>query len=203
MIIYSDWVYKKASPLLSVLNNKSRDKKIETKSYKYILLGYNRIGFSIIKSFDKITDDYLVVDYDPKVIETLQSNDINCIYGDVEDLDILESLNISKSKVVVSTIPELGVGKLILRSAKKTRSCPVVILTERQIEDALELYADGADYVILPHFLGGEYTAKLIERATDDKSIYEIERKKDILLLEERKKHGHEHPKVERERIKK
>lgn len=203
MIIYSDWVYKKASPLLSVLNTKTRDKKVETKSYKYLLLGYNRIGFSIIKSFDKITDDYLVVDYDPKVIETLQSNNINCIYGDVEDLDILENINISKSKVVVSTIPEMEVGKLILRSAKKKRTSPVVILTERQIDDALELYAAGADYVILPHFLGGEYMAKLIERATDNKSIYEIERKKDIILLEERKKQGHEHPKVEREKTKK
>lgn len=199
MIIYSDWVYKQVSPILMMVSKKKYDKSIKTKTYKYLLLGYNRIGFSIIKSFDKITDNYLVVDYDPKVIELLQSKNINCIYGDVEDLDILESLNISKSRVIVSTIPELSIGILILKTALKGKSKPVVILTERQINDALELYQNGADYVILPHFLGGEYTASLIERAKDNKSIYELERKKDILLLEERKKHGHEHPKIERE----
>jgi len=71
-----------------------------------------------------------------------------------------------------------------------------VILTARQISDALELYKAGADYVILPHFLGGEYVSKMIEKAQANQEIYSIERKKEIKELRNRIKQGHEHPEV-------
>jgi tRNA threonylcarbamoyladenosine modification (KEOPS) complex Cgi121 subunit len=77
---------------------------------------------------------------------------------------------------------------------------PTSILTARQIEDAFDLYDAGANYVILPHFLGGEYTSKLIQVAKSDKRVYEKEKKKEIKLLEERLKQGQEHPKVEKNR---
>mgnify|MGYP000409511512 CR=1 FL=1 len=37
-----------------------------------------------------------------------------------------------------------------------------------EVEEALSLYDEGADYVILPHFLGGEHFSVLIEDFTDD-----------------------------------
>jgi tRNA threonylcarbamoyladenosine modification (KEOPS) complex Cgi121 subunit len=83
---------------------------------------------------------------------------------------------------------------------KRKKSKAIVILTARQIKDALELYKSGANYVILPHFLGGEYTAKLIEQAKINPKFYEKEKGKEIKILKERLKKGHKHPEVERDR---
>ncbi|MDP2947755.1 MAG: cation:proton antiporter [Nanoarchaeota archaeon] len=201
MIIYSDAIFNKLSRFLTIFERKKiKEKDIPKKDYDYILLGYNRIGFSIIKAFSKITKNFLVVDYNPKVVKDLQNEGINAIYGDVDDSEFLEDLGICKSSVIVSTIPEKETNKLILEVLERNKSKPIVLLTGRQIEDALELYDAGANYVILPHFLGGEYTAKLIENAKDNNKIYQKERLKELKILKERLRRGHKHPKIEKDK---
>jgi Trk K+ transport system NAD-binding subunit len=112
----------------------------------------------------------------------------------------LEDLDICKASVIVSTIPEKDTNKLIMEVLERNRAKPIVLLTGRQIEDALELYDAGANYVILPHFLGGEYTAKMIEDFRKDKEEYQKEKQKELKLLRERLKKGQEHPRVERDK---
>jgi Kef-type K+ transport system membrane component KefB/Trk K+ transport system NAD-binding subunit len=201
MIIYSDFIFNKISRLLSVFEKKKlKEKEIPKKDYDYILLGYNRIGFSIIKSFKKITKNFLVVDYDPRIVKELKREGIDAVYGDVDDSELLEDLGIFKASVIVSTIPEKDTNKLILDVIKRNKSKTITLLTARQIGDALELYRYGANYVILPHFLGGEYTAKLIENSKNKETLYSKEKEKEIKILKERLKKGHKHPQVERDK---
>jgi len=201
LIMYSERIYNKLSRFLTIFERKKvKEKDIPKKNYDYILLGYNRIGFSIIRAFSKITKNFLVVDYNPKVIKELQNEGINAIYGDVDDSEFLEDLGICKSSVIVSTIPEKEPNQLILDILKRNKANPIVLLTGRQIEDALELYDAGANYVILPHFLGGEYTAKLIETAKNNDKIYQKERRKELKILKERLSRGHKHPKIEKDK---
>ena len=56
----------------------------------------------------------------------------------------------------------------------------------------------GADYVVLPHFLGGEHASHMITKIRKNKVTLKEERKKHILHLKERKDLGHEHPKHNR-----
>ncbi len=202
LIIYSDAIFNKILGFLTVFERKKlKEKEIPRKSYDYILFGYNRIGFSVIKSFSKITKNFLVVDYNPDVVRELKREGINAIYGDVDDSEFLEDLEIGKASLIVSTIPEKETNQLILKVIKRGKSKSVAILTARQIEDAIELYHSGADYVILPHFLGGEYTSKLIETAKDNKNVYEKEKVNELKILKERLKKGQKHPKVEKDKL--
>ena len=50
----------------------------------------------------------------------------------------------------------------------------------------------------MPHFLGGEHTARIIERFKDNKKEYESEKKHHIKELKERLKEGHKHPDVDK-----
>lgn len=201
LIMYSEKIYGFFSKPLSIFERKRiKEKEIIGKNYDYILLGYNRIGFSIIKAFSKITKNFLVVDYNPKVVTDLKNKGINAIYGDGDDSEFLEDLRIAKASVIVSTIPEKETNKLILDILERNKAKPIILLTARQIEDALELYNAGASYVILPHFLGGEYTAKLIETAKKNEQIYGKERKKELKNLKERLIEGHKHPNIEKDK---
>jgi len=201
LIIYSDAIFKKIGKFLTLFERKKvKEKEIPKKNYNYILLGYNRIGFSVVKSFSKITKNFLIVDYNPRVVKELQKEGIDAIYGDVDDSEFLENLRMDKASLIVSTVPEKETNQLILDVLERSKSKPVVLLTARQIEDALELYDAGADYVILPHFLGGEYTAKLIENAKNNHKIYQKEKEKELIILKERLKKGQQHPKIEKEK---
>ncbi len=201
MIIYSEAIFSKISKFLTIFERKKiREKNIPKKDYDYVLLGYNRIGFSIIKAFSKITKNFLVVDYNPKTVKRLQKDGISAVYGDVDNSEFLEDLGICKSSVIVSTIPEKETNQLVLDVLERNKSNSIVILTGRQITDALELYNSGADYVILPHFLGGKYAAKLIETAKKDDKAYKKERVKELKALNKRLKIGHKHPKIEKDK---
>ncbi len=199
LILYSDKIYSVLSRYLGIFekkNLKERDRRM--KRFDFFLMGYNRIGFSILKSFSRISRDYVVVDFDPEIVKRLSSKKINCIYGDVEDVELLDEIGLDNAKLVVSTIPDVNANLLLLSKIKDKNKNAIVILTARQISDAFRLYEAKADYVILPHFLGGEYVANIIENFRTDKSRFEKERNKHIKNLKERVKEGQEHPKFEK-----
>jgi voltage-gated potassium channel Kch len=59
----------------------------------------------------------------------------------------------------------------------------VIIATGHTISDALELYKTGADYVILPHILGGEMAAQILKK-TKLKELKKIRKREIAELLE-------------------
>jgi Kef-type K+ transport system membrane component KefB len=198
MIIYSESIFNFLSRFLSFFEKKNICKKeILNKKYKYVLLGYNRVGYSILKTFDKITKNYLVIDFNPQVVKDLKNHGINCIYGDADDVELLDALNLKESSVIVSTIPDKDVNLLLLNKFKKQKG-QILIVTSRDISDSLEFYKKGADYVILPHFLGGEFISSLIQKAKDNSDYYNKEKQKEIKNLRERSSKGHKHPKIEK-----
>ncbi|MFW5846554.1 MAG: cation:proton antiporter [Nanoarchaeota archaeon] len=199
MITYSKQIYNRISRFLSIFEKKNIKKSRNTsKHYDAILFGYNRIGFSILRSLKKIKKKYLVVDFNPDVIEDLKKLRIPCLYGDSYDTDLLEELPLDKMQLAVSTIPDQETNLLLIEQIRLVNPNAIIIVTAHQIEDAMELYRKGASYVLTPHFLGGEYVAKMISQDKSNKKGYENEKKKHVKMLLERMKKGHEHPRVEK-----
>ena len=107
--MYSDPIYAKISKYFRIFEKKkTREKAPKQGYYDYVLLGENRVGFSIMKSFIKSRKKYVVIDYNPDRVKRLKSKGISCIYGDASDSEFLDDLNITKSNLVVSTIPEIA-----------------------------------------------------------------------------------------------
>jgi len=200
MIIYSDKIYDLLSKRLSIFERKNiEEKEMLKKAYKYILIGENRVGFPVMKTFMRSKKDYLIIDFNPIRVKKLAKNSINCIYGDVSNSDFLDEIDFSNAEIVVSTVPEKEVNIGIIKKLKSVKSNASIIVTARKIADTFELYDMGANYVILPHFLGGEYVAKLIEQSATDCKIYEKERNKQIKDLKERLQEGQVYPETQRD----
>ncbi len=187
MILYSEKIYSSLSKYLSIFEKKKINKeKTEKSNYDYILFGENRIGDSIMKSFINLKKKYIVIDFNPERVEKLNSIGINCIYGDVSDIDFIDELEIEKAKIVVSTIPEIENNLMLLEKIRKKNKNTIIIVTAEQIFETYKLYDSGANYVILPHIIGGEYGAKIIEKAKENKKVYEIEKNKQLIELKKR-----------------
>lgn len=196
-INYNDKLYHVLAGPLSIFERKGRKKdsmsEIEKKrQYDIILFGYNRIGFNLVRAFRKAKKRFLVVDYNPSTISDLSARGISCLYGDAHDPDFLNSLNLSDVKLAMSTIPDKHINLFILRRLKEARI--PFIATSHSIEDSFELYDSGAAYVIMPHFLGGEHVAHLLERHEFDTKKLSGEGKEHIKELNERMMEGHSHP---------
>ena len=198
MILNGNYLYNKFEPILKKFEKKktkeSNYSKLQNKHYETLIFGYDRIGYSLLKSLDKLQKSYLVIDYDPEVIRKLKAKKINCLYGDASNIDFLEDFKFEESKLVISTIPDYEINTVLLATIREKNKKNNVILTSNNIDDALDLYKQGADYVILPHFLGGNYVSTLIENNYEDFSEILKEKIKHINDLKERKSFGHEHP---------
>jgi len=201
MIMFSDKIYPYLANALKIFEKKGiKQRKNNSKEYKYFLLGENRIGFSIMKTFKKMHNEYVVVDYNPEIIKRLSGDGIPCIYGDISNIDFLEDLNFKKAKLIVSTIPDMETNILLLRHIRRVNKNAIVLVTAHEINETLELYNHGADYVMLSHFLGGDYMSKIIQQAKGNRAKYKehrINQKKD---LNERLKRGQKHPNNEKNR---
>jgi len=199
LIDYSNAIYNKFSGVLTFFERKhiQKERKIK-KEYDAILFGYNRIGFSILRSLKKIKKDYLVLDYNPDTVADLQKFKIPCLYGDAYDSELLEELPLDKIKLAVSTIPDFEINFLLIEEIRMVNPDAVIIMRAHQIEEALKLYRKGANYVLTPHFLGGEYVAKMIETDKLSPEKYELEKAKHIQTLKRMLKKGQWHPEIER-----
>lgn len=200
LIIYSEKIYNKIEKFLGIFEKKSlKEKEILARDYKYILFGENRIGFSIMKSFIKSKKNYLIIDFNPDRVRKLSKESVNCIYGDASNLGLLEEIDLKAVELIVSTIPEKEVNMGLIQKLKTLKSKAKLIVTARSTTDTFELYNAGADYVILPHFLGGEYVANIIGLSEKDPQILEKEKERQLKDLKERLKEGQEHPNVQRD----
>jgi Kef-type K+ transport system membrane component KefB len=199
MIIYSRWIYEKLSGALSIFERKKiKEKNLLEKSYDAMLFGYNRIGFNILNSLKTSNQNYLVIDFNPDTIANLQKFSIPCLYGDVDDSEFLDELPLKKIKLAISTIPEFETNSLLIEQIRDANPKAIIIGRAHTIKEALDLYKIGADYVLTPHFLGGEYVAKMIGEYKTTGSKYQEEKEKHIKMLESMFKQGHEHPSVEK-----
>lgn len=200
MITYSNWIYSKISKYLKIFekkNIKEKRKKIN-KECKAILFGYDRIGFGILNSLKKIKRKYLVVDFNPETISSLEKLDIPALYGDVDDYELLEELPLNNIEIAISTIPDFETNELLIKAIRKENPKAIIIVRANRIKDAFELYEKGASYVLTPHFLGGSFISKLIKGKKNHKEAYECEKRKHIEMLKKIQEKGIKHPEIER-----
>ncbi len=201
MIIYSRGLYEKMSGIISIFEKRKIKKERKIKNqYDAILFGYNRIGFSILKAFKKIKKDYLVVDYNPDTISSLLKFKVPCLYGDIDDSELLKELPLEKIGLAVSTVPDFETNFLLIESIRIVNPNSIIIVRAHSIQDALDLYKKGANYVLTPHFLGGEYVGRMISDFKMDDKEYKEEKDKHIKMLLERIERGDEHPNIEKNR---
>ena len=162
---------------------------------KIILCGHNRIGYSILQKMKKVKKKVLVVDYNPEIITMMVKEGYHCVYGNVTDEEIIHKMNLRHIKILISTVPEVQDNLLLIRKTRAVNSKAKIFVTANEIDEALRLYKAGADYVILPHFLGGEHVGDIISKHRKRKIDLKEHKTDHIRHLEQRKDIGHEHPK--------
>lgn len=184
-ILYSDKVYEFFEKYLRMFERrKAKDESNRRKHYDMVLFGYQRGGHEFIPVFRKMTEKFVVVDYDPHVIDFLEQRQIEYLYGDASDPDMLEEINLKHSKLVVSTITNLNTNLQLARWLEINNSKAVFIATADNAEEAARLYEKGTSYVMLPHYIGSEKIGSFIRKSGLKKSEFKQFREKHLAYLQ-------------------
>ena len=186
LMMYSDGLFSRLEPRLHIFERaKTAFERRESRHrYELVLFGYHRGGHEFVKVFKSLKKRFVVVDYDPEVIDTLESLRVEYMYGDATDAELLEEVGMDSCKLVVSTVTDHPTNVLILKHLEKVSPNAVVILHADSIEEAAELYEMGASYVMMPHFIGSEKIGAFIKKSGFKKSEFRKFRDRHLAYLQ-------------------
>lgn len=188
MITHSNKLYKKLGPILGFFERKNykhfleEGNKVHDLDGHVIIIGARRVGGEIVKLLKREGISQIVLDFNPYQVEALLKEKIPVLYGDMGDPEVLDGLNLQNARMIISTAANPDDNKLLLEELKSRHVNIPVIIRADTVYDAQELYRAGADFVIIPEILAGDYLVdKLKDHLSDgtffkDRSRIELER---------------------------
>jgi len=163
-------IFSYPAKLFEHLPNKKEQLNYQSESKGgVIILGCHRMGTLLLQKFSSMKEDVLVIDFNPDIIKSLMKKKVPCLYGDYANPEIMSKIIKINPKMLISTIPDKEDNINLIRKLKKLNKNISIIVVAERIHEALELYKEGADYVILPKVISGVYIDDLIEKITKDK----------------------------------
>lgn len=188
---YGPQFYARLRRLLRAIRLRRDDTEgelIEPPTDHVIVVGFHRMGYILAKSLHRHGEAVLVIESNPELTHLLNREGLPHHFGDVVDSEVLAEANLPRAKLLISTVPYETENTFLIAAAKR-HGVPVIV-TALNAHEALELYAQGADYVIIPHFLGGERSAELIGSLLPDGRFAAV-REAHLAELRERAQLGH------------
>jgi rRNA-processing protein FCF1 len=187
MITFNELIYNKLEKFLKAITPYASDheltKDLEKETFELLILGAHRLGEGIIQAAIKNKTKYLVIDHDPTLIKQLKEKGMNAVFGSVEDAVFLDELDFSKTKMVISTIPEVELNSFLINYAHDRDPKIQVICLANHRRFAKRLYEEGATYVIMPFYLSRQFVVDMFDEYAFSRTKYSSERKKHLQQL--------------------
>jgi Kef-type K+ transport system membrane component KefB len=191
LITYNEILYKFLMPIFSLFGkDKHQQSEEQEKKYDVFVFGYHRIGWKVCESLQEKKIKFAVVDFEPQAIHRLHSRGIPAYFGDAADVEFLSTLNIDKAKLIISTLPEVDDQITMIKYVKsKTKKAKIIanLYHNRFLDD---LYKAGADYVMMPHLLGGHWISDVVKKKAWTGKTFESLRKEQKKEMKLRFAHG-------------
>jgi Kef-type K+ transport system membrane component KefB/voltage-gated potassium channel Kch len=181
---YDNSIYRKLERHLNMFERAgATDARHNIKNYPLVLIGFKNGGHQYLKTFRSLKKRFVVVDYDPDVIEELERANINFLYGDATDPELLAELNMDTVRMIVNTVGDHEVNMSLVRYVRRRNDHAVIVCYSTNYSEAAELYKLGVSYVMLPHFIGSERLSKYIATHGISHDSFDNYREKHMLKI--------------------
>ncbi len=170
MITQSNRLYKYLNSILGFFERKNIKHFTEDgKSGEHhleghvIIIGARKVGGEIVKLLKREKIPQIVLDFNPHQVDALMAEKIPVLYGDMGDPEILDVLNLKDARLIVSTAANSEDNKFLLEELKSRHVNIPVIVRATTADDAEDLYEAGADFVIVPEILAGDFLVEKLK----------------------------------------
>lgn len=165
LVLGAEEVYKLVQKPLSIFEKKktreaalSQEKEMRD---HIIMVGCDRTGRALLPFLTKKAP-VLVVDFNPAVFENLTANKIPVLFGDINEPEILDIARLRWARLVISTTSNGDANLRLLERIKAKRASIKVIMAAAEKKEAIRLYEKGADLVVVPEMIAGEYIRHIL-----------------------------------------
>lgn len=168
LISHSRKIYKFILPIMPIFERKVKSHFLETELLgemedHVIIIGAHRVGGPLAEYLKREGVPFIIMDFNPHLVKKLKDEGMNVIYGDIGDPDVLDNLQIEKTKLIISTAPSLNDNEILLSECRRRKTDATIIVRAEDRVHGEALKALGADYIISPERMTGSYLVKQIK----------------------------------------
>ncbi len=172
LILFSIIIYGYGISIITeyLLNNrifenliqKRMEKKVSKFNNHIILVGYGRNGKQALKKLNSYDKQVVVIEKDELAENIMDNKKVVYCNADATNDDVLIRAGIKRAKSLISTLASDTNNLFVALSAKQLNPDIEIICRASDSSIAKKLKLAGADKIILPHKIGGDYMASLL-----------------------------------------
>ena len=168
-IYYSRRVYTLVSPVIGFFEHKTKIHFMESISPDgleghVVIIGAHRIGRPLVRFLVQEKIPFIVMDFNPHIVEELKQKNINVVYGDIGDPGMHDLLQLEKAKLVISTATSMDDNEFLIEECKRRKSDAKILVRALDNSHAEALKALGADFAIQPEKISGMFLASQLKK---------------------------------------
>jgi Kef-type K+ transport system membrane component KefB len=186
LITYNEQIYQFLQPIFAIAGpDKYQQQEQGIANYDIWVIGYHRIGWKVCQTLKEQKKHFAVIDYNPQAISRLKHQGIPAFYGDIADVEFLSELPIEQAKMIISTVPEPDDQMTLIKHIRKENKKSIIIANLHHARFVKQLYAAGANYVMMPHLLGGLWISEVLLNSRWTKKTFQelkSEQKKEMAV---------------------
>ncbi|MFC4541398.1 cation:proton antiporter [Halosolutus amylolyticus] len=180
-IAYSHALYERLHPHVGRLET-GDEHEMDRAEYRNhaVVIGYDELSRSALEPLEAYYDDVVIIDRTVDHVETLDEAGYDVIYGDFRHTEIRKEAGLGRADFVLSSTPERDVNEVLLGAVSEETT---VFVEAQWADDARELYARGAHYVVMSTQLTAERLAAYLEAYFEDVEAFEAAIETDVARL--------------------
>lgn len=147
---------------INELKQKKMQKTIDNLSGHIIICGYGRNGKQAAKKLKAHNRNFVVIEKSEQIIQKIKGDNLNCIFGDANEDNILINAGIDRASCLISALPNDSENVFVVLSARQINPNIRIISRASDETSYSKLKLAGANNVILPDQIGGNHMASLV-----------------------------------------
>lgn len=173
LITYNNQLYHWARPLLDFFGKETGEDVGPKKPEVHVwVIGYHRVGWKVCEALRERKIKFAVIDSNPQAIKKMAERGIVGYFGDIADVEFLETLPLEKAETIICTAPDPDDQKTLFRFVRRHSHKTFLIGSLHHSRDMAGLYEAGADYVLLAHLLVGVWVTELLDEKKWNKHLF-------------------------------
>lgn len=173
LITYNYQVYFFIRPVFRLFGrDKMKPMKVKHEKYEVIVFGYHRLGWKICEALKEKSIKFVVVDCDPLAMDKMQKRNIPHFFGEANDIEYLSELPFDDVRMVISTIPRAEDQLALIKHIRHVNKKAIIITSLTHTNYLEDIYKAGANYVIIPHLISGQWIGDILKEKRWNKHTF-------------------------------
>jgi voltage-gated potassium channel len=155
--VIGQWVLE--DQLHEMVTRRKMEKALKNLNGHHIIAGYGRVGRQVALEFQRRGVEFVVLEKGAESIRLLKDSGYPFVEGDATNEELLTAAGIDRAKTLISTLPEEALNVYLTLTARYMNA-KLTIISRADFDDGeKKLIRAGANYVIVPHIIGGSRMA--------------------------------------------